>query len=380
MEQAQEYLISGNEIYDELLVNIRANRDSILYDVTEGLKGKNAGMKCADLPEFNSVLKGVQKGRYYLIGAESGAGKTTFADFVFVLELYFYCKEKGIKLIIPYFSFEIAKTPKRAKVTSFLVYKRKGYRLSSSKILGEDGDEKLTKEELQMIIDVSEEVDEFFRNIYFIDEPLNPTGMYKLWFELMESLGEFQYEEYIDRVTKTKKDKLVGYVTNDNSVIVLTVIDHIALAHIERGFETKQNIDKISEYIVYFRNRCNMSAIVVQQFNTELSSTYRKQQSEHSISPQRLDFGDSKYTYRDADVVMGLVDPALYDVAKIGIYDTGRLNDKLRALYIIKNRYGSANIRIPMLIDPIVGHFYELKKKDITPSYLEGIYTLANSI
>lgn len=377
MEQVNS-LISGNEIYDELLAKVRAERDSLMYDVTQGLKGDNAGIKCANLPEFNAVLKGIQKGRYYLIGAESGAGKTTFADFMFVLELYYYCKQHNIKLVLPYFSFEIAKSPKRAKVASFFIYKKHGVRISSSKILGEDADEKLTKEELELIINVSEDVDQFFKDIIFIDEPINPTGMYKLWFSLMEELGEFQYEEYT--IDGNIRRKITGYIPYDNNTLVLTVIDHIALTHLERGFELKENIDKVSEYIVYFRNRCNMSAMVIQQFNTELSSTYRKQQSEHSISPQRLDFGDSKYTYRDADVVLGLVDPALYDVGKIGIYETGKMNDKLRALYIIKNRYGSANIRIPMLIDPIANIFIELKKKDTTLSYLNEIYQKSQTI
>lgn len=376
-EQANSFL-SGNEIYDEFLVNIRSiERDSLMHDVVEGLQGKRAGIKCADLPEFNSTLKGVQKGRYYLIGAESGAGKTTFADFAFILELYSYCKEHGKRLIIPYFSFEIAKINKRAKVAAFFVYKKRGIRISSSKILGEDPDDKLTVEELRLIESVSEDVDQFFRDIIFMDEPLNPTGIYKFLFNLMEENGDFQYEEYT--VNNEVKRKIVGYIGNDD-VIIMTMIDHIALAHLERGYELKENIDKISEYMVYFRNRCDMSCIIVQQFNTELSSTYRKQQSEYSISPQRLDFGDSKYTYRDADVVLGLVDPALYDVEKVSYYNTADYNDKLRILYIIKNRYGSANIRIPMLIDPVVGLFYELRKREVTPEYIQGVKNLSQII
>lgn len=378
MEQVPNSLLSGDEVYDEFLLSIRQpERDSLMYDVIQGLQGKNAGIKCSDLPEFNRVLKGIQKARYYLIGAESGAGKTTFGDFAFVLDLYFECKRREKKLIIPYWSYEISKIPKRAKVAAYLINKRHNYRISSGKILREDEDEKMTLEELKLVHSVEAEVEQFFKDIIFIDEPTNPTGMYKFWFALMEEHGTFQYEEY--QIDGKPRHKIVGYTSNDPDLIILTVIDHIALAHLERGYDLKTNIDKISEYLVYFRNRCGMSALVIQQFNTELSSTYRKQQTEHSISPQRLDFGDSKYTYRDADVVLGLVDPALYDVSKISVYETGRMNDKLRALFIIKNRYGSANIRIPMLIDPYAGIFYELKKQ-VTPEYLNTMYTIAQSL
>ena len=61
------------------------------------MKLKKEITESANLPEFNSVLKGIQKGRYYLIGAESGAGKTTFADFL-ILTIWLYASD-GIVLI-----------------------------------------------------------------------------------------------------------------------------------------------------------------------------------------------------------------------------------------------------------------------------------------
>ena len=356
MEILPEQTQNGDSILeDDMWLKIHVERDSLMYNVKEGLAGKNIGVHFTP-KSVSESLYGFQRGRYYLIGAESGAGKTTLGD-----EILFsvYDEIKGNAHTIIYYSFEISKIIKRAKYASRLIYKQFNHLLSPNVILGIE--RPLTSQEFQMVLSVSEEVDSFFKTTIFIDDSLNPTGIYKDIMHQLELVGEFEYEEYIVD-GGSKKKKIVGYHYHDPNHRFIVMIDHIALAATERGLSMKEVIDKISEHLVYFRNRAEISPIVIQQFSTNLTNAYRNSQDENTIAPNRLDFGDSKYTYRDADVVFGLVDPLLYDVSQIGGYNANLLNTKLRALYLIKNRYGGAHMMWPLLLSPYPGIFHTLPK------------------
>ena len=375
MENKNQLIVSGSEVWDDLFKDIEIQRDSLLYYVKKDLQGYNTGIKC-EMPELNKYLHGVQRGEYYLIGSESGAGKTTFADLYFVFSVYYYCKENGIPFTLLYYSFEISKMAKKAKFAAYVLYKRFGIRIATFKILGKDEGDKLNREELEKIIQVNDEVEQFFKDIMFIDEPTNPTGIYKELFKELNKVGTFHKEEYVDGDNKTR-EKIVGYEYHNPHHFFMCMIDHLALATIERGFSLKENMDKISEYMVYFRNRCNITPVIVQQFNTDLASTHRKNQTEDSIAPSRLDFGDSKYSFRDANVVLSPVDPVIYDISSMDKYKMKYMFDKYRALFVIKNRDGASNVRNHLLLDPITNNFMELRKTDITADYLQTVYQTA---
>ena len=72
-----------------------------------------------------------------------------------------------------------------------------------------------------------------------------------------------------------------------------------------------------------------------------------------AIIPTRLDFGDSKATFRDAEVVIGLVKPYLFDIEDFWGINTskvssGGMGDYMIAQCLMKNRYGAANTAIKM--------------------------------
>jgi len=88
-----------------------------------------------------------------------------------------------------------------------------------------------------------------------------------------------------------------------------------------------------------------------------------------SIAPQRIDFGDSKATFRDADVVIGLTKPIAMDYEEFKGYSLmpdpagvreGWLGQCFIAAYIMKNRYGPGGRLIPLFLDGITGMVYDL--------------------
>src|SRR4051812_30720124 len=86
-------------------------KDQFLWQLKRGMDGKNLGLGNG-LKLVNRYIHGTHKARYYLIGAESGGGKTTIGDFMYVINAWLEAKRTGRKLKIFYLSFEIGKTDK----------------------------------------------------------------------------------------------------------------------------------------------------------------------------------------------------------------------------------------------------------------------------
>jgi hypothetical protein len=111
--------------------------DSFERQVQSGLKGLNQGYS-GGLGRLDKLIKKVQKGRYYLIGADSGCFKTTLVDFYFVLCVWLDAQRLGKKIKIFYVSLEIGLVEKKAKWCAFYIGWKYNINISSDCILGRD--------------------------------------------------------------------------------------------------------------------------------------------------------------------------------------------------------------------------------------------------
>jgi len=157
----------------------------------------------------------------------------------------------------------------------------------------------------------------------------------------------------------------------DNTFTML-IIDHLAKVGPESNLRLKELMDRLSWYFVILRNRFNCTIVALQQFSVDLQNAKREkalsaQPSRQAlmIAPQRLDFGDSKTTYRDADVVIGMVKPTGFDIDTYLGYDLsppdqGGLGGFFAAMYLMKNRQGQGDKMFPLFINPVAGNCYDL--------------------
>jgi hypothetical protein len=101
--------------------------------------------------------------------------------------------------------------------------------------------------------------------------------------------------------------------------------------------------------------------------------------------PQRIDFGDSKATYRDADVVIGYVKPAIFDYSEFMGYpviadDGDCLGQSLVIQCLMKNRYGPSGRMCPLFLDGLSGHAYDLPTTPNNPFLMKEWYDKADKI
>jgi hypothetical protein len=347
----------------------QVKQDKFLWSLKRGQKGLNVGFDNGRTT-INKYLHGTHRARYTLIGAESGAGKTTIGDFMYVLKLWESAKKMNRKCKIIYLSYEIGWTEKVYRWCSYFIFYKHGIRLPADYLQGQihgcTPSDMHTKMALEAYSTIKGILDR--KEIVIIEETYHPTMIFNGIIEdTFAKYGEvLRSSVTAEEARKGKQGYIIGY-TEAEEVMVELVVDHLALTGTEKGLDTKGTMDKLSRYAIVLRNIFHCSCLFMQQFSTDMMGAYRNNYGKKdagAIRPTRLDFGDSKATYRDADVVLGYVKPQNemdnfygYSLKKPS---EGGLGQYFVAEYLMKNRYGPSGRLIPLFVDYVTGFCTDL--------------------
>jgi hypothetical protein len=349
-----------------------SSENKFMEQVNAGIAGHNQGLDNG-LTKINDYIYGTQKGRYYLLGAESGVGKTTIGDFMYVLSAWRAAKRVGKPFKIFYFSFEIGVADKMARWASQIIFLNKGKRLPSDYILGRIKGHPLSKEDQVLVREANAEIELMLKDIVLIERTLTPTEVYEAMIAFYEKNGTVTRDSVTEKEAKAgKKGDVNGWIPGEaiKQAHVILIMDHVGLINEEPGRSLKVSMDLMSKYFVALRNRFQLTIVAIQQFAAELMQANRQLQIKKSVmllSPTRLDFGDSKALYRDADVVFGMILPAL----TMPIFACGWSLDRQGGLglylvlnFIMKNRYGTPGRAVPLFLDGVTGTVEDLPMLD----------------
>jgi replicative DNA helicase len=334
----------------------------------------NSGLNSVQIPmgfERLSFHVGLRKSTYYLLGGYTGSGKTSLLDDAFVLNPYDFITShrntSNIKLKIFYFSMERRKNYKLSKWISRKIFLDKGITISVNKILGWVSEEYKLKDEEKKLVDTYKDyINDMLNNVVtIIENPQNPMGVKKVIDKYADENGKW---EKIDEHNRR-------YIPNNPNELVLVIYDHIGLQKKEtrkypsgdiiRLSSKKEIIDQSSEDARKFRDVYGYSIVKVSQFNRSIANPTRIKNGD--VEPMLEDFKESGNVTEDADVAMSLFDPMRYKVEDPSGYNLNKLRDQYgakmyRNLKVLKNSYGSDDLRIGLAFNPIVGMFKEMPK------------------
>ena len=365
-----------NTLKDRVLSNLQERRNRIL----------NGQLNCIPSPfkRFRNDFIGIEQSCYYCITASTKGGKSQFTSYTFIYEPLMFCyyTNKDIDLKVLYFPLE--ETPERIlqRFISWLLFTHsKGEIRISPRDLRSTTDavpqeilDILQEEEIQNIINYFEE------HIIFSTET-NPTGIYKFCKQYAEENGTVYTKpgKYKDELGTVRETQVFDrYVQNNPNEIRLIIIDTINLIDTERGLSLKQSMDKMSEYLAkYLRNRYHYSPVVIQQqaFEGEGNDAYKLNKFKPSIANN----GDSKYTARDSNIVLGLFSPFKFGLAEYEGYDIRKFKDNIRFLEVLISRDGELGGVCPLLFDGAVSAFKELPRPNEV-NELNSIYEYLNKL
>lgn len=337
---------------------------------------------------FGEDFIGIEQSCYYTITSFTKGGKSQFTSYTFIYKPLLFCYESKADIELKILYFPLEETPERImqRFISWLLYD-----YSNGKIHISPKDLRSTvtpvSQEILNIIkspEIQDIITYFEDHIIFPDEPCNPTGIYKYCVRYAEEHGTIHTKvgKYKDEFGNLQERQVFDRYEQDNpNEYRLIIVDTINLIDTERGLTLKQSMDKLSEYCAkYLRNRYHYSPVIIQQqaFEQEGNEAFKIGR----VRPSVAGLGDSKYTSRDSNVVMGLFSPFRFSLREYEGYNIAKFKDNIRFLEMIVNRDGEMGGLCPLFFDGAVCQFSELPKPDDREG-LEKVYayldTLRNS-
>lgn len=318
-------------------------------------------------PKFSEYLPGIMQKTYYLITANSKAGKTQITDDMFLYHPYNFIKknpDSNIKIKIFYFSLEMDLESKITAGISKHIYETSNIVVPVNQILSMNRKNKLTDDVYQRILGAEKYFEELQNYLVISDAQQNPTGIYMQMYKYALDNGKIITKpikiKNPDTGEETIKQVFDYYVPNrpDEYVIILT--DHIGELTTESGKDIKGTMEKHSDYMRILRNMFGYIPVDVQQQAAAQESLDKFKAGK--LEPSIEGLGETKLTARKANVILGLFSPAIHEIPKYRNYNIERLQDNYRNLSIIRQRNGISGVNVGLYFNGACNYFKELPR------------------
>ena len=368
----EEYVVAagnasaeGQVSMSDVIADLKERRNNVL----------SGGINCIPLPfnRFRSEIPGIEQEQYIVLTAATKCGKSQLGSYIYLYSVldYVYAHPDQCSVHIIYFALEESQMRIKQRYISHLLYKLYGMRLSPTDLRSTSADYPIPEEALEKIEskEMMDRLKFFDKCIQFETEDTNPTGMLRVCEEYAKKVGDYKSYKRKSRGNSNQKVEVFqSYTPHDKKHYKLVFIDHVGLVDLERGMTLKQSMDKVSEYAVkYLRNRFRYTVVVIQQQAMESEGLDAIKQKK--LVPAVATLGDTKYTARDANLILGMFDPSFFGLPtwlgyKIADTDNNGLRNYGRFLYVLRGRDGEQGGVCPLFFDGAVCDFEELPKPD----------------
>lgn len=293
---------------------------------------------------FSEDFIGIEQSCYTTVTSFTKGGKSQFTSYTFIYKPLMYCYHSNSSVSIKILYFPLEETPERIleRFICWLLfdYSNGDIRISprdlrsTTSAVSEDILDLINSQEIQDILAYFEE------HVIFPNVKLNPTGIFKYCVEYAHQHGKAYNTtiEYTDELGEKRTREIFDrYEPDDPNEYRLIILDTINLIDTERGMTLKQSMDKMSEYLAkYLRNWFGYSPVVIQQqaFEAENNEAFKLGR----VRPSVVGLGDTKYTSRDSNIVLGLFSPVRFGLREYEGYDITKFRDNIRFLEVCVNR------------------------------------------
>lgn len=318
--------------------------DSFYQKVEEGKKGNNMGIP-SGFPKLDKYIYGIQRRFMSTVIADSGAGKSSVAIFMYIYKPLVYSLEHPeIPVNILALSFEMSKEVLLAKLLSLYILDKYHIDISYSEIFSLD--KPVSDDKLKYIYDARDWLTKVDDKLTIYDTPLNSTGVYNILRAWAGYFGKFETDDNGER-----------YIKNDRNQYLIAVLDHCKLLK-NNGSGIKHEIDETAKHFIYYRNLCDMTICAVQQANRQFKSMDRRN-SEHNYL-ELQDAQDTADMTQASEIVIGVYHPFREKKAKCEGFDIKKLRDQFRLIQLLKGRFGQSDVVEGCIFQGSIGYFKEL--------------------
>lgn len=361
---------------DRIINNLKTRRERVL----------NGEVNCipSSFTRFREDFVGIEQGKFYLISGQTKSAKTQIATNIFLYNPLFYAYENPDKIHLKIFYFPLEESVENItlRFMSHLLAKYSDYRISpldlkstnENKVVPLEALELLESERYQNILN-------FYNSTVMFFEDRNPTGIQRQ----IKSYAEKNGIVHKKKITITNKETGLSeerevfdyYEPHDPKEYVIIIVDHISLITPESNMDLRESINRLSEYMIMFRNRYNYIPVIIQQQGTETGNL--EAFKNNKIRPTMSGLSDSKYTAKDCSMMLGITNPYSHELDNYLGYDIRKFKDSIRFLEVVLNREGQSNGIIALYFDGKTCTFRELPPPNDREA-LEKVYKYLDSI
>lgn len=339
----------------------------------------------------------VGKERLVMVTGPSGHGKSSFVDSVFVLsKWYHYYKYGGQKPYFIYHSMERPKNEKLAKWLAWFIFLEKGIVYSPSTILSRsdkqrelhDGDYELFEsyeplfesfKDCIEIIPGSKTPEAILEHADYVATQLGTllfTKKGKLYYKYRGKIGEVGAfsDEYVEQRGPVQLRYIEGrfgrvyeghdvFIDKTPDTTVYHITDHLGKVDETGRAKFQGTIDHANNAADILRDVYKFGVILVSQLNRDIFDTYRQKKT--SLTIRQSDIKNSGVSTENADLVLGVLNPLDFECIYMANYDATQLigprnQNMFRGVVIIKNSYGTDNLKMPYAFYGEMGLYREL--------------------
>ena len=172
-----------------------------------------------------------------------------------------------------YFSLEMNRRSLFVKLLSIYIFETFGIQLSFKKILSRERGYILDDDSYELVMKCMPWIESISKKVEIYDKNVNANTVYAILKDRLSQIGTF-------KETETK----LSYIPNNPNLIYNIIVDHVGLLTPSQNHTLKQEIDLFSKYMVFFREKCKISPIVIQQANREQGNIERLKQGRSSFT------------------------------------------------------------------------------------------------
>lgn len=327
-------------------------------------------------PKLSEYLPGPQQGRYYLVSGASGSGKSQLTDDLFLFTpIDFVLEHKtDIEIKIFYYSIELDGEAKMHQWQAKKLFTNYGIRTGVD-ILKSVGSNRVNDNIKMTVKETKLYFDRFEQNLIFREGSFSPQAI----IDEVESYAlnngtTHEKEEVVDLGDGRKEVRNIfnKYVPKKPNEYVIIIVDHAGLLSLEHGLSIKQCIEKLSRYFITIKNKYNYIPVLIQQQSADSENVDHFKAGK--LEPSKSTLGESKLTYNDSDIALGIFQPQKHEIKTYRGYNIIDMGDHYRNFSVFKNRFGISNVNVGMYFDGAINLFKELPRKDdINSSHYEMI-------
>ena len=361
---------------ERIINNLKTRRERVL----------NGEVNCipSSFARFRDDFVGVEQGKFYLVSGQTKAAKTQIATNMFVYNPLFYAYENPDKIHLKIFYFPLEESVENItlRFMSHLLAKYSDYRISPLDLKSTNENKVVPLEALELLeSEKYQDILNFYNNTVMFFEDRNPTGIKRQIQSYAEKNGTVHKKKITiaNRETGLSEEREVFdyYEPHDPKEYVIIIIDHISLITPESSMDLRESINRLSEYMIMFRNRYNYIPVIIQQQGVETGNL--EAFKNNKIRPTMSGLSDSKYTAKDCSMMLGITNPYSHELDNYLGYDIRKFKDSIRFLEVVLNREGQSNGIIALYFDGKTCTFRELPPPNDREA-LEKVYKYLDNI